>query len=496
MFTFYKNWNILIGNQILIAMKYILLFALFLSCHLQAQILEKDSLALVDLYDRMNGSQWTQSDGWLSTPVEQWYGIFTEGNRVTGINLYNNNLSGSIPESIGNLDALVSLDLGESSFQGPLPPELSNCEALEDISLARCGFTGSIPEEWSSLKQLERIDLNSNELSGSFPGVVFEWPQIQSIELGSNNFSGNLPQNIGDLNTLNVLGISRNSFEGEVPSSLKNLINIGALYFGENQFEGDISEFMTYFPSLFYLRLNNNSFTGFLDTIYFDLDVIRWLDVDYSNIESIGDFQTASRINRLNVSGTKINMSDIERNSAIDGQLQYSDLQDRFVFDSLKVNEGEELTLVSGIDGEKTEYTWLFNGDTLSSENEPDLVISNFREENQGIYQCIGSHPDFEVEIRRGMVQLTLANPANTEQSESNGAVLKIYPNPSADIVRLQWEGAIEGELNIISTEGKHVQASRVGNGQVLRVSHLPKGSYILLVQEGRKIYSSTFVKE
>ncbi|MBN1925354.1 MAG: hypothetical protein JW798_05930, partial [Prolixibacteraceae bacterium] len=84
---------------------------------------QTDSLALVSLYNAANGSSWNNKTGWLApgVPINQWYGVTVSGNRVTQINLSNNNLSGSIPAKIADLSNLTSLNISANQLQTDLP---------------------------------------------------------------------------------------------------------------------------------------------------------------------------------------------------------------------------------------------------------------------------------------------------------------------------------------------------------------------------------------
>ena len=53
---------------------------------------------------------------------DKWYGVtmqsnwqFWKGGRVVELNLYNNGLKGAVPDAVGNLTALVKLNLGWNS---------------------------------------------------------------------------------------------------------------------------------------------------------------------------------------------------------------------------------------------------------------------------------------------------------------------------------------------------------------------------------------------
>ncbi len=106
-----------------------------------------DSLALVALYNSTDGSNWYNA--WdLDTPVADWYGVTVADGRVTGLDLFNNNLSGPIPTEIGDLTGLTYLSLTDN----PL--------------------TGSIPDWVGTLTQLTRFYLWDHQLSGGIPDWV------------------------------------------------------------------------------------------------------------------------------------------------------------------------------------------------------------------------------------------------------------------------------------------------------------------------------------
>lgn len=77
----------------------------------QAQVLQRDSVALVDFYNTANGPDWFNKTNWLTGNVSTWYGVKTNAGRVSGLYLPANNLSGSASDSLRNLTALKSLIL-------------------------------------------------------------------------------------------------------------------------------------------------------------------------------------------------------------------------------------------------------------------------------------------------------------------------------------------------------------------------------------------------
>ena len=70
-----------------------------------------------------------------------------------GLDLQNNNLTGSIPPELGSLPMLQSLDLRNNNLGGPIPPELANASNLERLFLAPNNFTGCIPRQLAHLEK-------------------------------------------------------------------------------------------------------------------------------------------------------------------------------------------------------------------------------------------------------------------------------------------------------------------------------------------------------
>ena len=108
--------------------------------------LKTDSLALVALYNQCNGLNWTKKANWLTGKVDTWEGVTVENERVVGLNL------GDYVTSVG--------------LMGSLPSEISNLTAIKKLELYNNQLTGTIPACWSLLVNLQELNLQSNYISG------------------------------------------------------------------------------------------------------------------------------------------------------------------------------------------------------------------------------------------------------------------------------------------------------------------------------------------
>ena len=98
---------------------------------------EGDRAALIELYNATDGANWTNATNWNSSaPIVEWYGVSTDDDgRVSRLYLYRNNLTGSIPPSLGNLANLEWLN--QSNLTGSIPPSLGNLANLEGLPRRR-----------------------------------------------------------------------------------------------------------------------------------------------------------------------------------------------------------------------------------------------------------------------------------------------------------------------------------------------------------------------
>jgi len=102
------------------------------------------------------------------------------------LGLGSNQLTGSIPSSLGNLVNLQSIGLGSNQLTGPIPAELGNLVNLQTIGLGSNQLTGPIPAELGNLVNLEWLGLGSNQLTGSIPSSLGNLVNLQSISFTGN----------------------------------------------------------------------------------------------------------------------------------------------------------------------------------------------------------------------------------------------------------------------------------------------------------------------
>ena len=228
------------------------------------EILDMERAALVDFYNATGGNNWTNNENWCSDkPVGEWYGIVTdERGLVSYLHLDENNLTGTIPESIGNLVNLQGIFMRSNKLTGEIPATIGNLTMLHSIWLDNNALSGSIPESICNLKELAVIYLDINKLSGEIPEEIGNLTELISFSAINNSLTGNIPESICNLKKLETLIVTSNQLSGELPASIGNLTNMKYFEVGYNNLTGAIPESVSEMKNLSRFYIRSNFFTG------------------------------------------------------------------------------------------------------------------------------------------------------------------------------------------------------------------------------------------
>ena len=196
------------------------------------------------------------------------------GEQLPGMPVYSNNLTGELPEEIGNLDKLgvfVIIGFGDD-VRGEIPASIGKLEELQYLVLQSLELGGEIPN-LEELGHLRELDLSFNNLSGEIPGGLRYLRDLEYVNLGSNRslaggptstgLSGPIPTWIGRLSSLSKLHLGRNTLVGPIPESIGDLGELTELDLGTNSLSGTIpAGLIRQVPKMELLNLRVNDFSG------------------------------------------------------------------------------------------------------------------------------------------------------------------------------------------------------------------------------------------
>ena len=266
----------------------LLLFGVLLSGRAEAQTVEGDRAALVALYDATGGAQWTRGSNWkTSESIGDWYGVTTDTDgRVTDVDLFENNLVGSLPGALGNLTELKVLTLAfNSMLTGSIPTELGNLIALEQLALFGNNLTGSIPSALGTLSKLQGLDVSGNDLTGSIPSELGNLTELKELYFGDNSMlTGSIPVELGNLSKLEKFGANGCALNGSIPVALGNLSQLKYLWLHKNSLSGSIPAELGNLTNLIQLHLNDNSLSGTIPAELGDLTSLTRLELQNNEL--------------------------------------------------------------------------------------------------------------------------------------------------------------------------------------------------------------------
>ena len=166
------------------------------SCIATLPCRERDSLALVAVYNSTNGNNWTST--WdLTQEIDTWDGVILNPDGcVIELRLQDNNLVGTMPPEIGELSNLITLLLSDNQLTGNIPAELGNLSNLQYLYLNDNQLTGNIPSELQDAGNLQIIYLQDNQLTGSIPAEFSNLNNLENLLLYNNELSGCYDENL------------------------------------------------------------------------------------------------------------------------------------------------------------------------------------------------------------------------------------------------------------------------------------------------------------
>ena len=227
-----------------------------------------DREVLVTLYNVTNGPNWNNNSNWLSAkPMGEWYGVTTDhSGRVTKLSLAGNNLLGTIPPELGQMNMLQILWLGFNELSGPIPPELGNLQNLRNLGIQLCWLSGTIPPELGQLTKLEVISLwgNGSTLTGPLPSEFGHLRKLASLRLSGNAFTGPIPAEFGQVISLEELDLRWNSITGQIPKEIGQLSRLRRLLLTRNKLTGTLPPKLGRLKNLLELDLSQNGISGML----------------------------------------------------------------------------------------------------------------------------------------------------------------------------------------------------------------------------------------
>lgn len=158
----------------------------------RAAVPPAERAALMDLFRATSGPGWFNNTGWgIGDPCAPghgtdddadvhgaWHGVDCDPalQHVEMLDLNDNNLSGTLPDSISGLTHLTGLYVYSNAIRGTLPTTIT------------------------TMSRMLRIEVFTNQMSGTIPDDIgLRLPHMTGLLLQQNAFSGTIPSTVGAL---------------------------------------------------------------------------------------------------------------------------------------------------------------------------------------------------------------------------------------------------------------------------------------------------------
>ncbi|KAJ9671369.1 hypothetical protein PVL29_025188 [Vitis rotundifolia] len=148
----------------------------------------------------------------FSGKIPDFIGNWTQLGRL---DMQGTSMDGPIPSTISLLTNLTQLRISDLNGSSMAFPNLQNLTNMQELVLRNCSITDSIPDYIGGMASLKTLDLSFNRLSGQVSDT-WSLSKLEYLFLTNNSLSGTLPSWISDSNQ--KFDVSYNNFTG--PSSL------------------------------------------------------------------------------------------------------------------------------------------------------------------------------------------------------------------------------------------------------------------------------------
>ena len=371
---------------------------------------QRDSLALVALYNSTGGPQWFNT--WdLDQPLNEWYGVHLDSDGdVVALDLTSNNLTGVIPSEIGFLIELTSLKLSQNRLTGNLPEDVGNLVKLEELVLFSNELDQPLPDALTGLSLIKFVSFAGNRITGEVPADIGNMVSLEMLFLDQNRLTGTIPESFSALDKLEVLDLHNNQLSGSIPEDIGDMDNLRELLLYDNQLSGEIPATITDMDSLQFCWLHNNRLEGRVPEFY--KEVLRSIRLEHNDLTSLPDLTHLdlgpTSPDGLSVQNNKLSFDDIIINRSLDQKARFIYQPQDSIWRSgnFYTNKGDRFQLNLPFDDTITtsRYKWFKDGNLFQLTDINVMVITNVQNVDAGEYY---------VEINNDVIQnMTLTTPS------------------------------------------------------------------------------------
>uniref|UniRef100_A0A5B6ZJW0 Putative plant intracellular Ras-group-related LRR protein 4 n=1 Tax=Davidia involucrata TaxID=16924 RepID=A0A5B6ZJW0_DAVIN len=220
---------------------------------------------------------------------------------LTKLDLHSNRIS-ELPEFIGDLLSLVCLDLRGNQLTS-LPPTFGRLIRLQELDLSSNRLS-VLPESTGSLVSLKKLSVETNDLE-EFPHTIGQCSSLRELRADYNCLKS-LPEAVGRIGSLEILSVRYNNIK-QLPTTMSSLSSLMELDVSFNELES-VPESLCFATTLVKMNISNNfADLRSLPRSIGNLENLEELDISNNQIRILPDsFRMLSRLRVLRVEGNPL----------------------------------------------------------------------------------------------------------------------------------------------------------------------------------------------
>lgn len=263
---------------------------------------------------------------WSDPDVCKWTKIgCNPENRVTSIQIGNQNLSGSLPKELSQLTELQVFQCQQNNLIGPFP---SLHSSLERLFISNNGFTSFPVDFFKEMTNLQDVRIDYNPFpQWVIPATLKDCVALQNFSAQNASLIGQIPEFFGKdgLPGLITLILCFNQLVGGLPSSfagssiqklwvngqrsdsklngtltvLQNMTSLQQIWVHGNSFSGPIPDFSNH-DLLFDVSLRDNDLTGVVPQSLMDLPRLQVVNLSNNYLQGrLPNFKPSVRVDMV-----------------------------------------------------------------------------------------------------------------------------------------------------------------------------------------------------